>query len=58
MRATMQGMDNFRLWMGLLVLALAACSTTAPRDDSASACAKSETSYECQVERYNNVNVD
>jgi hypothetical protein len=42
----------------VLALALAACSTPAPRDDPASACAKSETSYECQVERYNNVNAD
>ena len=52
------GMDNYRLWAALLVLALAGCATSAPRDDSPSACAKSETSYDCQVERYNNVNAD
>lgn len=52
-------MDNHRLWIGLLVLALAGCSTAAaPPDETASACAKSEASYECQVERYNKVNVD
>lgn len=35
---------------------LGACSGM-PRDQAdTSACAKSEASYECQVERYNNVN--
>ena len=51
-------MDNQRFWIGLLFLALAGCSTAARYDDSASPCAKSESSYECQVERYNNVNAD
>lgn len=51
-------MDFHRLWIGLLLLALAGCAATAARDDSASPCAKSESSYECQVERYNNVNAD
>ena len=50
-------MVNHRLWIGLLFLALAGCSTAVPRDDT-SACAKSETSYECQVERYSTVNAD
>jgi hypothetical protein len=51
-------MENYRLWIGLLVLALAGCAAAVPRDDPATACAKSETSYECQVERYHNVNAD
>jgi hypothetical protein len=51
-------MDKRRLLIGFLAIALAACSTAVRRDDLASACAKSESSYECQVERYLNVNVD
>jgi hypothetical protein len=41
----------------VLLLALAGCSAV-PRRQDASPCAVSEASYECQVERYQNVNVD
>jgi hypothetical protein len=40
-----------------LLLALAACSGMPQSPHTASACAGSESSYECQVERYHNVNV-
>ncbi|HTH80961.1 MAG TPA: hypothetical protein VL593_18455 [Ramlibacter sp.] len=46
------------LLTAVLLLALAGCAAAVPRDDPATACAKSETSYECQVERYHNVNAD
>ena len=44
----------------VLLLALSACSGLPPRqlDASPSPCAISEASYECQVERYQNVNVN
>jgi hypothetical protein len=51
-------MDNLRLWIGLLLVALAGCSTAPRPDETPSACAISEVSYDCQVERYNHVNVD
>ena len=38
-----------------LLLSLAACSGLPQRQSAASACAMSESSYECQVERYHNV---
>ena len=42
------------------LLALSACSALPPQQYHAapSPCAISEASYECQVERYNNVSVD
>jgi len=42
------------------LLALSACAAMppGPLDVSPSPCAISEASYECQVERYQNVNVD
>lgn len=43
---------------GALVLALAACAGTPVPPQAASPCAQSEASYDCQVERYFNVNVD
>jgi len=40
------------------VLALSACAGVAPPvADTQSACFANEASYACQVERYNNVNV-
>lgn len=42
----------------VVLLALAACSTAPQREDQVSACAQGETSYECQIERYLNVNGD
>ena len=41
----------------VLLLALAGCSGV-PYHPDPSPCAASEASYECQVERYQNVNVD
>ena len=41
----------------VFVLALAGCSSVRSVQYSASPCAVSESSYECQVERYFNVNV-
>lgn len=38
------------------LVALAGCAT-APYQPTVSPCYASEASYECQVERYNNVNV-
>ncbi|MDB5858191.1 MAG: hypothetical protein JWQ76_1880 [Ramlibacter sp.] len=44
----------------IILLALSACSGLPARqyEASPSPCAISEASYECQVERYQNVNVD
>jgi hypothetical protein len=41
----------------VLLLALAGCAGMAPYRPVVSACALGETTYECQVERYHNVNV-
>ena len=41
-----------------LLLAQAGCTGIAYRTDKVSPCSVSEASMECQVERYNNVNVD
>jgi hypothetical protein len=44
--------------LALLLLALAGCgSAPPPVVDMRSPCFAKEASYECQVERYNNVNV-
>jgi hypothetical protein len=40
-----------------VLLALAGCSAVPRRQEIASPCHASEASYECQVERYQNVNV-
>jgi hypothetical protein len=40
----------------VFMVLLAGCSNLPPPPPSSSPCAQSETSYECQVERYNNVN--
>jgi uncharacterized lipoprotein YajG len=40
------------------LLALAGCTATPYSPDKTSPCALSEASMECQVERYNNVNVE
>jgi hypothetical protein len=42
----------------LSILALASCTADARRDEALSPCVKSEASYECQVERYRNVNAN
>lgn len=41
----------------VVILALAGCSGVLPRQNTASPCVASEASYECQIERYQNVNV-
>ena len=41
-----------------LLLALAGCAAVPRYRPEPSPCALSEASYECQVERYQNVNVD
>jgi hypothetical protein len=41
----------------VFLLALAGCSGVPRRQDLASPCYASEASYECQIERYQNVNV-
>ncbi|MES2937214.1 MAG: hypothetical protein V4864_06010 [Pseudomonadota bacterium] len=44
--------------VAVLLLALAGCANVPARKDLASPCAASEASYECQVERYHNVNAE
>jgi hypothetical protein len=39
----------------VLLLALAGCSAAAYRPDTSSPCYANEASYECQIERYQNV---
>ena len=39
------------------LFALAGCAGAPPRQAAASPCSVNEASYECQVERYHNVNV-
>ena len=41
----------------VLLLAQAGCSSVPHRQDNLSPCSMSEASYECQVERYHNVNI-
>jgi hypothetical protein len=47
-----------RFFCACVLLALAGCATSVPRNDTASACDKGESSYDCQVERYLSVNHD
>jgi hypothetical protein len=47
-----------RAFIVVFVLALAGCSALPRGQLTASPCAAGEASYECQVERYHNVNVD
>ena len=56
----LQGASMSKRATFLVLLALSACSSLPPPriDASPSPCAVSEASYECQVERYQNVNVD
>jgi hypothetical protein len=42
----------------VVILVLAGCSAVPYRQPTVSPCAAGEASYECQVERYQNVNVD
>ena len=47
-----------KLFIALILLALTACSGMLPTAITASPCAvKGEASYECQIERYHNINV-
>lgn len=46
-----------RLLLIALLSTLAACASDPARQSAPSPCAVSEASMECQVERYNNVNV-
>jgi hypothetical protein len=53
---------NFRRLVGKalvagFILGLAGCASVQPGQYTASPCSASEASYECQIERYNNVNV-
>ena len=41
----------------VLLLTQAGCSSVPLRQDNLSPCSVSEASYECQVERYHNINV-
>lgn len=41
-----------------VLLALAGCAAVPQRQHAASACAGSEASYQCQVQRYHDVSVD
>lgn len=41
-----------------VLLALAGCTAVPQRHHAAPACAASEASYECQVQRYHDVSVD
>lgn len=41
----------------VLLAALAGCASVAPSQVASSPCSLNEASYECQVERYFNVNV-
>ena len=43
--------------LGVVVLALAGCSSVPYGHETASACSAGEATYACQVERYHNVNV-
>jgi len=42
----------------VVVVVLAGCAGTSQRQHSASPCFASEASYDCQVERYHNVNAN
>jgi uncharacterized lipoprotein YmbA len=42
----------------ILLLALAGCSSHPPYQASPSPCSAGEASYDCQIERYQNVNAD
>lgn len=48
-------MSTSRAFSVLLLLALAGCAGVPRGRDAASACAASEASYECQVQRYHDV---
>ena len=46
-----------RAFSVVLVLAMAGCSGVPYRTHAASPCLAGEATYECQIERYHNVNV-
>jgi hypothetical protein len=46
-----------KAFSALLLVVLSGCSGMPPRQHTASPCQAGEASYECQIERYHNVNV-
>ncbi|MES3001181.1 MAG: hypothetical protein V4787_10865 [Pseudomonadota bacterium] len=42
----------------ILLAVLSGCSTVVVQPNTASPCSVNEASYDCQVERYHNVNAD
>jgi hypothetical protein len=52
------GANVARLAASLFLLLSAGCAGLPPGPVTASPCSVSEASYECQVERYHNVNVN
>ena len=57
-RFTMAGKMIAKSFALVLLLALAGCAGLPSHVDKASPCSVSEASMACQVERYNNVNVN
>ena len=47
----------FKAFSVVFILALAGCSGVPHRQYTASPCFAGEASYECQIERYQNINV-
>jgi hypothetical protein len=47
-----------RLFIAFILLALTGCSAAPTRPAAPSACDAGEASYQCQLERYQNVNAD
>jgi outer membrane biogenesis lipoprotein LolB len=47
-----------RIFIAVTLLALTGCSVVAPHPGGVSPCDAGEASYQCQVERYQNVNAD
>jgi hypothetical protein len=54
---TRKGANMVKTIFVVLLLAQAGCSNVSLRQDNRSPCSVSEASYECQVERYDNINV-
>jgi len=53
-----RGANMARPFVVVFLLALAGCAATPRPPGEVSPCYANEASYECQVERYHNVNVD
>jgi hypothetical protein len=56
--AGVKGANMVKAFSVVVILALAGCAGVPPYQHTVSPCFASEASYECQVERYQNVNVD